>query len=159
MNIEEQSQLKMSAAGSSTGAPGPTGHPESASQSKALLEDIRAQVVVIAEGHGTLRNRLEETDVRLARLEGQLDQLEVRVIVSDKSIHTKLDALEVKYGVLNTKVDALDARLSGRLDVLDKKVDIISAELWRVTTQLGAVTAHLAAIGASLGVSAPLPPA
>ena len=51
-------------------------------RSTALLEEIKSQVKVIAEGHGGLAERIDDTDARLIRIERRFDELEIRVVRS-----------------------------------------------------------------------------
>jgi hypothetical protein len=57
---------------------------EAQARSNALLEDIQSHVKVIAEGHGALTERLDDTEARLARIEGRFAQLEIRIVRSTR---------------------------------------------------------------------------
>jgi predicted mannosyl-3-phosphoglycerate phosphatase (HAD superfamily) len=55
---------------------------EQQARSTVLLEEIRSQLKVIAEGYGALVERSSETNARLARLERRVEELELRLVRS-----------------------------------------------------------------------------
>ena len=71
-----------------------------------LLENIQTHVMVIAEGHGALTERLDRIDGKFAGLESRFDGLEMKV-----------DALEMK-------VDALASDTQGRLKRIEAHLDL-----------------------------------
>ena len=79
-----------------------------------LLENIQRNVMVIAEGHVALNERLDRIETKLDRLEVKVDRLEIR-----------MNGLEIRVTALETKVNALDKKV----DALDKKVDRVDVRL------------------------------
>src|SRR5262249_23032962 len=67
---------------------------EDSTHQRALVEDVQRQVKVIAEAHGALNARLDPLEVKVDRLESWFDQLEIRIVVLEKSV----ERLETRAG-------------------------------------------------------------
>ena len=113
---------------------------------RPLLEDVQIHLKVIAEGHGALVKRLDGTDVRLTRLEGQFDQLDMRVAVLDKTLNAKVDAIDAKVSAVDAKIDEVDQRF----DAVDAKIESLDAKITAVDQRFDAVDAKLEVKFASL---------
>jgi outer membrane murein-binding lipoprotein Lpp len=106
---------------------------------EVLLEQIRDNVQLIAEGHTALAERMDrdKTELkqeirsvatRVDRLETKVDKLDSKV---DK-LETKVDELDSKIDKLETKVDKLDSKV----DKLETKVDKLDKGLRSMKKQI-----------------------
>ena len=80
---------------------------DSERETRVLLEDIRQQVKIVAEGHGTIIKKLEDHDKKFEQIDQRFDRMETVLTdtnVRVKSIEKKLDNHETRIAKVEEKV-------------------------------------------------------
>ena len=80
---------------------------DSERETGVLLEDIRQQVKIVAEGHGVIIKKLEEHDKKFEQIDQRFDRIENVVIDTNsrvKFVENKLDNHEARIAKLEEKV-------------------------------------------------------
>jgi len=80
---------------------------DSERETRVLLEDIRQQVKIVAEGHGTIIKKLEGHDKKFEQIDQRFDRIETVLTdtnVRVKSIEKKLDNHETRITKVEEKV-------------------------------------------------------
>ena len=83
---------------------------DSERESRVLLEDVRSQLKVVAEGHGLIVGRLDRVEGRLDRVEGKLTEHDLR-----------FDRIEGQLGQIQKQVGSVLIDHESRLKVLEAK--------------------------------------
>ena len=97
---------------------------------EVLLEDLKKDVSVIAEGHGTLDQANKRTQRDLEQRSDEADRRFMKLEVKVMGLDAKVIALDAKVDALDAKVIVLDAKF-------DRKFDTLDAKLSRIATHLG----------------------
>ena len=97
---------------------------DSERETRVLLEDVRSQLKVVAEGHGLLVGRLDkveakltEHDQRFDRIDGRLDRVEGRL----DGVDGRLDGVENQLGQIQKQVGSVLIDHESRLKTLEAK--------------------------------------
>ena len=80
---------------------------DSERETKVLLEDIRQQVKIVAEGHGIIIKKLEDHDKKFEHIDQRFDTIETVLTDTNarvKSIEKKLDNHETRITKVEEKV-------------------------------------------------------
>lgn len=80
---------------------------DSERETRVLLEDIRQQVKIVAEGHGIIIKKLEDHDKKFEHIDQRFDVIETVLTDTNarvKSIEKKLDNHETRITKVEEKV-------------------------------------------------------
>lgn len=80
---------------------------DSERETRVLLEDIRQQVKIVAEGHGTIIKKLEDHDKKFEQIDQRFDRIETVLTdtnVRVKSIEKKINNHEARIAKVEEKV-------------------------------------------------------
>ncbi len=101
-----------------------------------LIEDLKSQFRVVAEGQTGLRDELKKDMAeKFEFLNDEISVIKKAVTTTSKTVNKlegKVDNLEVKFDKLENKVDNLEVKfdkLENKVDNLEVKVDNIQADV------------------------------
>jgi len=86
-----------------------------------LMEDVRDQVKLLAEGQGVLDNKVGSLDNRMNSLDGRMNSLDDRMGL----LGSRMDSLDSRMGSLDSRVGSLDSRVGS----LEQRVETYHHEL------------------------------
>ena len=86
---------------------------DSGKETRILMEEVRSELKVVAEGHGLIVGRLDKVEGYLERVAGKLEQHDFRF---DKLEH-RFDKFEGRFDKFEGRFDHLE----GRFDHLEKQ--------------------------------------
>ena len=89
----------------------PTPEYDSQRETRVLLEEIRDQVKVVAEQHGSVMNKLEEHDSKFERMEQRFDRLEMATMTNSRDIKDLKSGQERIEEKLDTTIENHEKRL------------------------------------------------
>ena len=72
-----------------------------------LMEDVRDQVKLLAEGQGVLDNKVGSLDNRMNSLDGRMNSLDDRMGL----LGSRMDSLDSRMGSLDSRVGSLEQRV------------------------------------------------
>jgi len=88
----------------------PTPEYDSQRETRVLLEEIRDQVKLVSEQHGSVMNKLEQHDGKFERMEQRFDRLEIATMANGQGIKKVEEKVDKVLDNHENRIQKLEAK-------------------------------------------------